>query len=158
MRRMSDRHITMLSDYEIILEDNIPVVISNSRFTKTTKLKPFLHNGYLQVHLYHNRQRIQKTIHSLVADKYLGPCPAGMEINHKDGNKLNNHPSNLEYVTHKENIRHAVRTNLWGNRIKDTSTKAEKRRKAHSARRLKKLSYERYKDEVLMTGTPNENF
>lgn len=43
-------------------------------------------------------------VHRLVAAKYIGPCPEGMEINHKDGNKENNHWTNLEYVTHAENI------------------------------------------------------
>lgn len=46
-------------------------------------------------------------VHRLVAAKFIGPCPEGMEINHKDGNKENNHWTNLEYVTHAENIRKA---------------------------------------------------
>lgn len=45
------------------------------------------------------------SVHKLVASKYLGLCPAGMEISHKDGNKWNNHYTNLEYLTHSDNIR-----------------------------------------------------
>jgi hypothetical protein len=44
------------------------------------------------------------SIHKLVASKYLGACPERKEISHKDGNKWNNHWTNLEYLTHSENL------------------------------------------------------
>lgn len=43
------------------------------------------------------------TVHSLVAECWLGNRPDGYEIDHKDNNKNNNHYSNLRYVTHSEN-------------------------------------------------------
>lgn len=49
-----------------------------------------------------------RTIHGLVAEAVYGPCPKGMEVNHKDGNKLNNRPENLEYVTKAQNIAHSI--------------------------------------------------
>lgn len=51
-------------------------------------------------------------MHQLVADAIYGPCPDGMQVNHKDGNKLNYAPSNLEYVTPSENSQHAYDTHL----------------------------------------------
>lgn len=36
-----------------------------------------------------------------------GPIPDGLTINHKDGNRANNHPDNLEAITHHRNVLHA---------------------------------------------------
>lgn len=46
-------------------------------------------------------------IHRLVAAAFIGPCPDGLEVNHKDGDKKNNRVENLEYMTHRDNIIHA---------------------------------------------------
>ena len=65
--------------------------------------------GYLQVSI--NGRR--RDLHRIVAECFV-PKPPGdkLEVNHKDGNKLNNHASNLEWVSHLENVRHAFRTGL----------------------------------------------
>lgn len=47
------------------------------------------------------------TVHALVMRAFVGERPSEMVINHKDANKHNNCLSNLEYVTKKENSRHA---------------------------------------------------
>jgi len=46
-----------------------------------------------------------KTIHSLVAEAFIGPRPPGFEIDHKENGGTDNRLSNLEYVTGKENNR-----------------------------------------------------
>lgn len=47
------------------------------------------------------------SVHTLVAALFIGPCPLGHEIDHRDGYKNNNWVGNLEYVTHEENVRRA---------------------------------------------------
>jgi hypothetical protein len=41
-----------------------------------------------------------------VASQFLSRGSEGLEVNHKDGNKLNNKLDNLEWITKEENIRH----------------------------------------------------
>lgn len=51
-------------------------------------------------------------IHQLVANYFI-PNPENKPvINHKDGNKQNNHVQNLEWCTQKENAEHSVRIGL----------------------------------------------
>lgn len=63
-------------------------------------------DGYLLVGLSKDGKRKKFFVHRLVAITYLdNPTKYGkLEINHKDFNRKNNHFSNLEWVTHKENI------------------------------------------------------
>lgn len=68
--------------------------------------------GYKAVSLCKNNKGSTKTIHRLVAEAYI-PNPNNLpEVNHIDGNKLNNHVSNLEWVTPSENRQHAYDTGL----------------------------------------------
>ena len=48
-------------------------------------------------------------VHVLVCAAFIGPRPEGREVNHKDLTRTNNRLSNLEYVTHAENVRHFFR-------------------------------------------------
>lgn len=66
-------------------------------------------DGYLYLRPYVRPDRRTARVHQLVALAFLGPCPEGLEVNHIDGNRGNNAPWNLEYVTHDENIKHAAR-------------------------------------------------
>lgn len=71
--------------------------------------------GYLCVCLYRNGKGRTRKVHQLVVEAFLGVCPRGFEINHRDGDKENNALHNLEWVTASENLRHAFRTGLRSN-------------------------------------------
>lgn len=53
----------------------------------------------------------QVRVHKVVAEAFIGPAN-GLEVNHRDGRRLNNRATNLEYLTHAENLRHATESGL----------------------------------------------
>ena len=67
---------------------------------------------YLQLSLCKHGVRRHFMIHRLVAQAFLPEWNTIKEVNHKDGNKLNNCSDNLEMCTRRENYRHAIINNL----------------------------------------------
>ena len=63
-------------------------------------------HGYLQVILCDNKKRTGKYVHQLVGECYIPNPHNYTEINHKDGDKLNNNVSNLEWCSRKHNCEH----------------------------------------------------
>lgn len=49
------------------------------------------------------------SLHRLVAAAFIGECPERIQVNHKNGKKLDNRPENLEYVTAQANMLHRSR-------------------------------------------------
>jgi hypothetical protein len=66
--------------------------------------------GYLTVRVYSDTSHLKQEVllHRLVSLAFYGE-PVGLrnQVNHKDGNKQNNHYTNLEWCTSEENMRHA---------------------------------------------------
>ena len=81
------------------------------RHKKGVELRPGTCRGYLIVNLFPYGTI---AVHRLVAQAFVEGYKndGGLEVNHKDGNKRNNHASNLEWVTKKENQDHAVAKGL----------------------------------------------
>jgi DNA-binding winged helix-turn-helix (wHTH) protein len=69
-------------------------------------------SGYLAVVLVRNGKPTTSRVHGIVAEAFIGPRPAGHVVNHKNGIKIDNRVSNLEYVTPRENSQHAISLGL----------------------------------------------
>ncbi len=72
-------------------------------------------NGYVRVDLnIGTNGRKQVFLHRLIAETLI-PNPNNLEcVDHIDGNKLNNHPSNLQWITRGDNVRKAQQMGKWG--------------------------------------------
>lgn len=70
-------------------------------------------DGYVLVTLWLEGKSVSKRVHRLVAQTYLPNPENKPEVNHIDCDKSNNHFSNLEWVTSKENKEHAWRNGLY---------------------------------------------
>lgn len=70
-------------------------------------LSPKIGRGdYLYVNLYHDGNSSMRAVHRLVLEAFSEKCP-DVDCNHKDLNRQNNHITNLEWCTRKENLKHA---------------------------------------------------
>lgn len=76
-------------------------------------LKPFRDSkGYLHVDLHNRDKRITRKVHRLVALAFIPNPENKPQVNHIDGDKTNNHVSNLEWVTGPENHQHKMKMGL----------------------------------------------
>lgn len=74
---------------------------------KGKELTPFISNaGYTRISLRRNAKQVKYSVHRLVAEAFLQKEKGRDFVNHLDGNKLNNHYSNLEWVSMQENNCH----------------------------------------------------
>lgn len=88
------------------------VVPRKSSSTRTRRLKGRVLaltldavSGYLRVSFFPvgAERLVTRRVARLVAEAFLGPCPAGMEVAHNNGVKTDNRLENLRYATPKEN-------------------------------------------------------
>ena len=73
-------------------------------------------SGYVQVSMSKNGKRNDFYVHRMVAELYIPNPNNKPEVNHKDGNKANNHVFNLEWATREEQMQHAKQTGLMPDR------------------------------------------
>ena len=97
--------------------------------------------GYMLINLYRHGRPHNFLVHRLVVASFVGPIPAGKQVNHIDGDKRNNCLDNLEIVTPQQNREHAMRTGLVvrgednpNSRLTDEKVRAIRQRRADGVR------------------------
>ena len=106
-------------------------------------VSPCLRNGYPSVSLY-NGEKKTFYIHILVATAFL-PCnDPTLIVNHKNGIITDSRVENFEWVTYKENSRHALQNNL---KIPHTKTVSQ-----YTFDGVKVATYNSIKEAALATG------
>lgn len=93
-----------------------------SNMGRVKRIKPFLRNhnvvrhgfqirtGYISQKGYMRIRLGDKLymIHRLVAEAFLGKSNPNMEVNHKNFDRTDNRVENLEWLTHRENIKYSA--------------------------------------------------
>ena len=99
-------------------------------------MKPSISNGYLTLTLVHKildsnnsiNKKHMKRIHRLVASHFVdNNDPLKNIVDHIDCNKLNNHYTNLRWVTSKVNTEHALKNGVKSGNVKEVTIYDEKR-------------------------------
>ena len=88
-------------------------VYNNRRWSESGVLKSWLSTtGYPTVSLWSDNKGRFFAVHRLVMLAFVGRCPVGCNVNHKNGTKTDNRLENLEYITFSGNSQHASDTGL----------------------------------------------
>lgn len=125
-------------------------------YKRKVELKQSEHKGYRRVALSSRNKRKIYPVHRLVADAFV-PNPHNKPfVNHIDGNRRNNHYTNLEWCTREENQKHSrevlgntgrgVKNSNWGNRVSKFYPSQELRN------RLIELGIPRHKHDIVSLG------
>lgn len=138
------KDIENFSKYQV---SNLGNVKSKDRYTKAKDdeiihrkeflLKEFINKkGYKQVTLYDDNGKPKTMrVHKLVALAFIENKNNLPQINHIDGNKLNNEVSNLEWISNYDNMQHAIKNGLIDQELrKENMSKLGKSLKGHIAR------------------------
>lgn len=111
-----------ISNYGRILSKDVIWNTNKNILSRGGKIKKLCLDqyGYLRVTLWKNNKGKSFYIHRLIALHFIINPENKEQINHIDGDKLNNSISNLEWCTNKENINHSIKNKLWDYRGSNT--------------------------------------
>jgi hypothetical protein len=103
------RRVAGYPHYEVSSLGRVKNVTSGRFLRPSVSTRKGKNYSFLRVCLTNGHGAKPYSVHRIAAAAFLGPRPDGTEIDHADGNPLNNAIENLSYVTHAENMRRATR-------------------------------------------------
>lgn len=122
--------------YAVDREGNVYSLVR--RFPK--KLRPVMNSdGYHKVSIHYVAQKRKLvSIHRMVAEAFIPMEEGKAFVNHKNGIKTDNRVENLEWVTSKENVNHAIKSGLLVPPYNDQGLRDESDAKAAVAKALRR--------------------
>ena len=96
--------LTAYDGYEITT--SFPFIIRNRR-TRRILSQSINNCGYLSVSI----DGVSRMVHRIVAQQFINNDIEGMDINHINGNRIDNRIENLEIITHADNLSQRRRFN-----------------------------------------------
>lgn len=115
--------ITIHSFPNYLITENGEVI--NKRTNK--KVKPFINASYYKLNLFISSTECKQVyLHRLLAETFIPNPENKKEVNHIDGNKLNNSLNNLEWVTRVENSQHSYRYGLQKSKKSGANDKSKR--------------------------------
>ena len=111
--------------YEISSHGRIKALPRKHGKKNKSILKPVLVARYHKYNLAKEGKSVLTSVHRIVAKAFIPNPENKPQINHKDGNRLNNVIENLEWCTASENIIHAFATGLSKNARGEDSVKSK---------------------------------
>ena len=103
---------TKIRGFDYIIYESGKIFSLRSKKFMTPVIRP---DGYMGAHLWKDGRYHTKLIHRLLLQAFVPkPHNGRLVCNHKNFNKKDNRLSNLEWVTQKQNIRHALKHNRNG--------------------------------------------
>jgi hypothetical protein len=107
------RNIPEYEDYQVSNFGNV-VSFKNKKYENGFPMKVQEDRaGYIKIIVWKNGKQKTLKLHRIVCELFNDEAPEGKEyVNHIDGNKNNNHYSNLEWTSSSENTLHAYKNGL----------------------------------------------
>lgn len=95
--------VSDLGNVRSLDRDMVDSIGRHRSFSGTTMAPSKSKGGYLLMKFSHDGVKSLKTVHRVVLEAWAGPCPAGHEACHFDGDRTNNAASNLRWDTRRNN-------------------------------------------------------